>query len=182
MMLSAGQRRLVAFHEAGHSLVGLLLGRPLDSVVVNETALATFWTECSDTSDLEECLVAIAGRCGEGFGTQRGAPPPAVFLEEDSAGSDNDYVTSYFTEYRKMADLTRSPEQCLIDMIASVYSMIEDNASSLEAVTDELWRQGSLTGDRVVEILTENVARLSDEMRTYYWERPNRSGAKYQGA
>jgi ATP-dependent Zn protease len=133
----AARKRLIAYHEAAHALVGVLLGQELVSVSMDGQ---TCFTPCSDDPDqiLAHAKIALAGTVGEALGLGGSHP----------LGPARDFPQA--VEMLKRLGPNRPLAQ---DLSREVKQLLLENEPALHRVAKALMKEGCLNGARVSELL-----------------------------
>ncbi len=176
--------KIIAWHEAGHALAGLLLGQDLTKASIIQSTSgaggATFITPKKlglfTKKELEEQIIMLyAGRNAEKLFTNDNN------LITTGASNDIEKVTSIIkkmiTDYGMserfglicLEDMDIKPELILDETIriakqleAKSYSLLESNKEVLKAIAEELINKETLTGDEIKEI-TYKVNNRNEE-------------------
>lgn len=168
--------KLTAYHEAGHALLGVLLGQDVTNVtIIPSTSGAggvTFFNQeklgMYSKEELENNIrVLYAGRCAEEL---------LVGKDKITTGASNDIekasqiLKSIVTKYGmssfgliNLNEIEVDNKEILPvitnmanDLYASAYEMISNNISNLAVLANTLLERESLTGDEVRSILELN--------------------------
>jgi ATP-dependent Zn protease len=126
-----------AYHEAAHALVGVLLGEHLVSVTIEGH---TTFEHDHDEPDriLAHAKIALAGTVGEALGIGGSHPE----------GPKNDFPQAIELLKRLGPDRPKAQE-----LTPEVKRLVLDNEPALHRIAKALLAEGSLTGDRVKELI-----------------------------
>lgn len=170
--ISDHDRKVTAWHEAGHALAALMLSDAQDPVAVSITprgqAGGVTWMTGSEShlttrSELRAQLsVALAGRAAEQL-LMSGEHTSGAFSDLQQASDiarhmvDRFGMTGRGLLVRAASDGTDSEnaaEQLLQEAMSEVSLLLEENASSLEALATRLLEVEDLTGDEVKSLVS----------------------------
>jgi hypothetical protein len=195
--LEEAERRLVvAFHEAGHAVVGRALGRPCSALEVyypgysiwdgvEILGLCRFFEDPRGATDpQEDSATTLAGpiaawRSPVGRGVFPSAPAWEAFLEY--ADEEGRGIEAAWEEASVASSVSRAddPAAAYADAWGVASQMVRDLWADIERVARELDRRGVLTGREVEELLgatKEERARFErferfERERRAEWER-----------
>jgi ATP-dependent Zn protease len=130
----------IAYHEAAHALVGILLGETLISVTMD--GHTTF--EPLDPSNRDQIVarakIALAGTVGEAVGMGSSHP----------GGPKND-----FPQAVELLNLLGPDRPRAHELSPEVRQMVLENEQALHRIARALRAEGTLTGDRVKGLSAE---------------------------
>jgi ATP-dependent Zn protease len=151
--MSEASRELTAYHEAGHAVIALVLGRPIHRVTIladkDQLGSCAFGKPVFRPSEdwLErEALIALAGLAAE-------ARFSGVY-ELQGAARDRRYVSTLALQ--RTGD-ERKAERLERRLLAKTENLLaqEENWSAVERIAAELLRVGTLSGRAARHLFTE---------------------------
>ena len=135
------KRGHAAYHEAGHALVGTILGQTLLLVTVEGQGHTSFEGVSDDPDQiLAHAKIALAGTVGEALGM---------------GGSHPDGPKSDFAQAAELLKRLGPGHPRAHDLMREVQHLVVENEPALHRIARALLAEGRLTQDRVKELLAE---------------------------